>query len=149
MKKKSKIPEEWSQGWLAASFMSTATTLGIMPRPIGPGDDDLIEAEVTLSISEMLSSANIQAEITAAVLVAQPPSTRWRYIGVVKTEFGPTTCMLNAKSAAGLSEQAVFWCNSFISKFKRAQALMDKLDRLALYVHTPGRNSKTKEGKND
>lgn len=148
MKKKNDFSEEWSHGWLAASFMSTATTLGLVPRPTAPGDDDLVEAEVSLAIQEMLSSADIPVEITAAVLVAQPPSTKWRYIGVVKTVFGPTTCMLNATNAAGLTEQAVFWANSFIGKFKRAQALMEKLDRLASYVHTP-RRKVSKEGKSD
>jgi len=140
MKKKTNPPQDWSHGWLAASFMSTAATLGIVPPPAAPGDDDKIEQEITLQVFELLQAADIVAEITAAVLMAQPPSTRWRYIGVVKTEFGPTTCMLDASSAAGLAEQAVFWANNFIYKYNKAVKMMERLDKMTLYLQTDLRN---------
>lgn len=144
MKKKNSPSTDWSHGWLAASFMSTAATLGLVPRPSLPGDDDKIEAEITVGIAELLLSSGIIAEITAAVLIPQPPSTKWRYIGVVKTEFGPSTCMLNASNPTGLIEQAVFWANNYITKYNRAVKLMEKLDKLATYVHTPARKPKQK-----
>jgi hypothetical protein len=136
MKKKNKIPDDWSYGWLAASFMSTAATLGIISKPVGHGDDDRAEQEVTSHIEAILISCGIIASVTAAVLSPIPPSSKWRYIGVVRTEFGPATCMLEGKSPEALIDQATTWSNHFKQKYERATRLMRRLDSLQVLGHT-------------
>jgi hypothetical protein len=143
MKKKNNFPpHDWSHGWLAASFMSTASSLGLVPPPNPPNIDDQIEVEITTGIAQMLLSAGIIGEIEAAVLAPNPPSSRWRYIGVIKTDFGPVSCMIEATNPAKLADQSVFWANRFIHKYKKALLLMEKFDRLADFVHTPLRKKK-------
>jgi hypothetical protein len=136
MKKKNKAPDDWSYGWLAASFMSTAATLGIIAKPVGHGDDDRAEQEVTAHIESILISCGILASLTAAVLPPVPPSGKWRYIGVVRTEFGPVTCMLEGRSPEALLEQATTWSNHFKQKYDRATRLMNRLDSLKILGHT-------------
>jgi hypothetical protein len=136
MKKKNKVPDDWSYGWLAASFMSTAATLGIISKPVGHGDDERAEQEVTAHIESILISCGILASLTAAVLSPVPPSSKWRYIGVVRTEFGPVTCMIEARSPEALLDQATTWANHFKQKYDRATRLMDRLDSLQVLGHT-------------
>lgn len=146
MKKKNKASEDWEQGWLAASFMSTATTLGIVPKQVAPGDDDKAEEEVTSLIDSILLSCGIMSEITSAVLSPQPPSSRWRYIGVVRTEFGPASCMLQAGSPELLLGQAVIWANHFKLKYESAIRMMARLDEIGLLGNTKPKR-KIKRGK--
>ena len=58
----------------------------------------------------------------------------------VQVWFGPTTCMLDGVSAAGLAEQAVFWANNFIYKYNKAVKMMERLDKMTLYLQTDLRN---------
>jgi hypothetical protein len=148
-RKKVKPPEDWRSGWLAASFMSTATRVGALPRPLAPGEDDEVEAEISACIKQTLHSFDINVEITAAIISPQAPSNRWRYVGVLKTERGPATCMLQSNSPDALITQAVAWTNHFKQKWDRATRMLEKLDELAFLGHTVrSHKKKTKDGSN-
>jgi hypothetical protein len=120
-KKKAKMTQDydhdWLRGWLNAAYSSTARTLGLLPERWTPGAEAVLEGEISQNIADILLIGNYEkCEIEGAILPPSEGHSNWRFIAVVKLNKIPFTCMVSAKSPAGLIDAASAWANHVVAR---------------------------------